>query len=71
MTTKEIVIKSPIRPSMAKAIREHCLQCGDGTSMELRDCHLIDCPLFPYRFGANPASAIKKLQKTYTVKVIE
>ena len=69
MITKKVVIKSPVKPSMAKAIHDFCLQCGDGTSMALRDCHLIDCPLFPYRFGANPVSAIKKLQKTYTVKV--
>ena len=71
MTKKEVVMKVPVKPSMATAIHEHCLQCGDGSFIELRDCHLTDCPLFPYRFGAYSASAIKQLQMTYNVTIIK
>ncbi len=55
---------------MAKAIRAYCSQCGDGTFTEVRNCHLVRCPLFPYRFGKNPKAAVTSLQKIYSVKVI-
>ena len=71
MTKKEVVVKTSMKISKAKAIHEYCLQCGDGSFTELRDCHLTDCPLFPYRFGAYSASAIKQLQMTYNVTIIK
>jgi len=70
MEKQEVVVKEVQTPSMAKAIRVYCSQCGNETFAEVRGCPLVRCPLFPYRFGMNPKSAIKSLQKTYTIKVI-
>lgn len=58
-------------PSMAKAIRLKCLDCSGGRTNEVRDCVATNCPLFPYRFGKNPKAAIRALQKTYSVDVIQ
>lgn len=66
-----VEIKVVERPSMAKAIKAFCLECGGGVTTTVRDCNIKRCPLFPYRFGKNPQTAIKSLSKTYTVKIIK
>lgn len=38
-----------------KAIRLKCLDCSTGSSNEVKLCVIPDCPLYPYRFGKNPA----------------
>ena len=43
------MIKSP-----AKAIRAKCLDCSVGDAIEVRMCPILDCPLYPFRFGHNP-----------------
>ncbi len=40
-----------------KAIREFCLQCLGGSSMEVSVCSGYACPLWSYRFGRSPKSA--------------
>lgn len=40
--------------SPMKAIRAKCLECCDGSSIEVNACVVYDCPLFQYRFGRNP-----------------
>lgn len=40
-----------------KAIREKCLDCVCGVTVEVRRCVCINCPLFPFRFGRNPNRA--------------
>jgi hypothetical protein len=43
----------------AKAIREFCKNdCCAGDIKKLRECHLVDCPLHPYRCSA---AFLKKL----------
>lgn len=37
-----------------KAIRQYCLNCGDGTPTEVRVCPMTECPLYPFRMGKNP-----------------
>ena len=37
-----------------KSIRQKCLECA-GRPKEVRLCSAIECPLYPYRFGHNPA----------------
>lgn len=37
-----------------KAIREKCLNCCCGSTAEVKECTVEQCPLFPYRFGKNP-----------------
>ena len=34
-----------------KAIRLKCLECCAGQRLEVRECLLKTCPLFPYRMG--------------------
>ena len=52
MTTKKEILQ---------AIREHCLDCCDGSWRDVRDCTSIltpegtrRCKLYPYRFGTDP-----------------
>jgi len=37
-----------------KAIRAKCLECSAGQPKEVRECVILNCPLFSYRFGTNP-----------------
>lgn len=37
-----------------KAIRLKCLECCAGQRLEVRECLLKTCPLFPYRMGHRP-----------------
>ena len=38
-----------------KAIRKKCLDCSCDCKLEVRECPVIDCPIYPYRLGKNPA----------------
>lgn len=40
--------------SPVKAIRKHCLDCMCGSVGEVKNCIIVDCPLFPFRLGKNP-----------------
>lgn len=44
-----------------KAIRAKCLDCSCDSSEEVRNCPVIDCALYPFRFGKNPF-----ITRTYT-----
>jgi hypothetical protein len=37
--------------SASKAIRFHCLDCSGGSIVEVRECELNLCPLWPFRMG--------------------
>ena len=37
-----------------KAIREKCLDCCCGSSLEVKLCDITSCPIYPFRFGKNP-----------------
>lgn len=37
-----------------QAIRAHCLECGGGSYKEVRDCTVLDCPIYLYRLGKRP-----------------
>lgn len=71
MSNKSVVLRRIKQPSMAKAIRQYCIACGGGQPVEVRDCVLTRCPLFPYRFGCNPKSAENRLRKHYHVEFLE
>ncbi len=43
-----------------KAMREHCLECSCGSSKAVLWCPIVDCTLWPYRFGARPQSVRQK-----------
>jgi len=37
--------------SRARAIKNHCLNCSSNSPKEVTLCHIVDCDLWPYRFG--------------------
>ena len=37
-----------------KAIRAKCIDCSCGSLREVRECHMKDCTLWPYRMGKRP-----------------
>jgi hypothetical protein len=37
-----------------KAIRAYCLECSCGQTSEVKECPVVKCPLYPFRFGKNP-----------------
>lgn len=37
-----------------KAIRAKCIDCSGGAVMEVRQCPITSCALFPYRMGKRP-----------------
>lgn len=45
MESTTVKVKLPEKVSMAKAVRDYCLQCGGGQPVEVRDCQITDCPL--------------------------
>lgn len=57
--------------TFSRVIREKCIDCSGGVWTEVRDCWATNCPLFPYRFGKRPKTAIKDLRNHYTVEVIQ
>ena len=46
-------VKTPI-----KAMRAKCLDCTCGSHIDIRKCPVINCALYPYRFGKKPTQAI-------------
>tara|TARA_B100000963_G_scaffold344437_1_gene347281 strand:+ start:171 stop:410 length:240 start_codon:yes stop_codon:yes gene_type:complete len=59
----KFLIKTPI-----KSIREKCLDCTAGSRKEIRLCTVIQCALYPYRFGKRPTKAILDTIKDYYEK---
>ena len=58
------LFKTPI-----KAIRMKCLDCTCGQVLEIRECPVIECPLYPYRMGRRPDKAtIDTLNEYYGEK---
>lgn len=37
-----------------KAIRAKCLDCSANQIVEVRECHIKNCSLWPYRMGKRP-----------------
>ena len=35
----------------SQAIRKKCLECSGGSPKEVTLCLIVDCPLWPFRFG--------------------
>jgi hypothetical protein len=43
-----------------KAIRAYCVQCGGGSSNDVKLCPIKDCELYAYRFGHRPSTIARK-----------
>lgn len=50
---ENIKIYTPI-----KAIRKYCLECSAESVKEVRECHLNNCTLWPYRMGRRPKKIV-------------
>jgi hypothetical protein len=37
-----------------QAIRKNCLDCSGGSTKEVKNCHIKDCVIYPFRLGTNP-----------------
>ena len=48
-----------------KSIREKCLDCTNGSRKEIRLCTVVQCALYPYRFGKRPTQTIVDTIKDY------
>lgn len=66
----KVYMTIPDKVSLTKAIRAKCLDCAEGNN-GVRDCHICKCPLWPYRFGAGPESAINRLSNHYDVCLVD
>lgn len=56
----ELKDKAIKRLSPVKAIKIKCLDCSDGVKKEVRECIILDCPLYPFRLGKNPNRKLKR-----------
>ena len=54
-----------------KAIRKKCLDCACGSHKEVRECKVVQCPLYPYRFGRRPTEAIVDTRNEFSQKNLE
>ena len=54
-----------------KAIRKKCLDCTCGSVKEIRKCSIIECDLYPYRFGRRPTKAIVDTIKQFHEENVE
>lgn len=50
--------------SKARAIKLYCLECAGGTASEATFCHLLECPLWPFRLGAGIKSKLYRQRVT-------
>ena len=49
-----------------KAVRLRCLDCSAFSSYEVKKCHLVNCALYPYRFGTTNHSQKSSCKKSQT-----
>lgn len=54
----ELPVLRPLR-----AIRSKCLDCSGGSAMEVRECTVKQCALYPYRMGKRPSTVAKAKEK--------
>ena len=65
---ENIIIPMVGKVSYAKAIRKKCMDCSGGSTTEVAQCQVLDCPLFAYRFGCSPITANKRYGNTAKIK---
>lgn len=44
-----------------KSIRAKCLDCSCGSANEVKNCPIINCALYGYRFGRRPETQARRL----------
>ena len=48
-----------------KAMRKKCLDCCCGSNKEVRECTVVKCAIYAYRFGKRPDKAVVDTLKQY------
>jgi hypothetical protein len=43
------LVDKALKGSMAAAVKLYCLECSSWVKAEIRDCVIVQCPLFPFR----------------------
>lgn len=59
------------RTNPVKAIRQKCLECGEGSANEVKLCPVERCTLYPFRFGKNPYRQKRELTDEQREKMAE
>ena len=54
-----------------KAIRKKCLDCSYWSPKEVRECTIINCPIYAYRFGRRPNKAVVDTLKRFYGENVE
>lgn len=67
MEKQTVYMRIPKTTSMVRAIRAKCMDCSSNSALEVRLCPIKQCPLWAYRFGTTPQTAVNRLQKSYNV----
>lgn len=52
-------------------IRAHCLECSGGSRLEVRNCRVPDCKLYPYRKCEDKPKTSKKKKKNEQFTVFD
>jgi hypothetical protein len=52
-------IEATDTPTPLKAVRLACLECSNGSALEVRECVATSCPLWTFRFGRRPGAEDK------------
>ena len=70
MEKQKLYIANMDNASYAKAIKAKCADCSGGEKNGVRDCHIVKCPLWPYRFGCSPSTAQSRY-KGYEIVLVD
>lgn len=58
---KEALANGHSKCSPITAIRKRCVACSGGSHKEVEQCAVINCELWPFRFGENVWNAPRQL----------
>jgi len=54
-----------------KAMRKKCIDCTAGSHKEIRLCTIVECAIYPYRFGRRPNKATLDTIKGFREENVE
>jgi hypothetical protein len=54
-----------------KAMRKKCIDCTAGSHKEIRLCTIVECAIYPYRFGRRPNKAVVDTLKRFHAENVE
>lgn len=57
--------------NVLRAIKLKCLDCSTYNILEIKECPVKNCPLYPFRLGNNPFRKKKELSEEERTKLSE